>query len=148
MRIRPAEPSDAAAWLRLRKALWPGASPARHREEIGRFFAGQAREPLAVLLAEDDAGTVIGLAELSIRPYAEGCASDRVAFLEGWFVAPEARGRGVGRALIASVEEWGRAQGCRELASNAEADNEPSATAHRALGFSDVGLVRCFRKDL
>jgi aminoglycoside 6'-N-acetyltransferase I len=148
MRIRPAESSDAVAWLWLRHALWPGATPARHREEIDRFFAGQAREPLAVLLAEDDAGTVVGLAELSIRPHAEGCESDRVAFLEGWFVAPEARGGGVGRALVAAAEEWGRSQGCRELASDAEADNELSATAHRALGFSDGGLIRCFRKDL
>ena len=89
-----------------------------------------------------------GLAELSIRAYAEGCSSDRVAYVEGWFVVPQARGHGVGRALIAAAEEWGRSQGCRELASDAEPDNAVSAAAHRALGFSEVGLVRCFRKDL
>jgi hypothetical protein len=26
--------------------------------------------------------------------------------------------------------------------------NELSAAAHRALGFAEVGLIRCFRKDL
>jgi aminoglycoside 6'-N-acetyltransferase I len=71
-----------------------------------------------------------------------------VAYLEGWFVVPEARRRGVGRALIAAAEQWGRSEGCREFASDAEPDNEISAAAHSALGFSDVGLVRCFRKDL
>jgi hypothetical protein len=30
----------------------------------------------------------------------------------------------------------------------AQPDNEVSAAAHRALGFVEVGLVRCFRKDL
>ena len=146
--VRPAKQSDAAAWLQLRHALWPEGSEAEHREQIEQFFAGDAGEPLAVLLAEQGAGCAVGFAELSIRAYAEGCSSDRVAYLEGWFVAPTARGRGVGRALIAAAEEWGRSQGCREFASDAQPDNEVSAAAHRALGFIEVGLVRGFRKDL
>ena len=105
--VRPAKQSDAAAWLQLRHALWPEGSEAEHRERIEQFFAGDAGEPLAVLLAEQGAGCAVGFAELSIRAYAEGCSSDRVAYLEGWFVAPTARGRGVGRALIAAAEEWG-----------------------------------------
>src|SRR5919108_187941 len=140
--IRPASVRDSAAWLQLRQALWPEVSKAEHRQEIDRFFAGEAREPLAVLLAEDGAGCPIAFAELSIRAYAEGCRSDRVAYLEGWFVVPKARGQGVGRALIAAAEEWGRSQGCSEFASDAQPDNEVSAAAHRALGFVEVGLVR------
>lgn len=145
--IRAAKPSDAEAWLELRRDLWPD-SDAAHREEIDRFFAGSTREPLAVLIAENGRGDPIGFAELSIRAYAEGCETDRVAYLEGWFVVPAARGRGVGRALISAAEEWGRSQGCSELASDAQPENVVSAAAHRALGFEDVGLVRCFRKAL
>jgi len=146
--VRPATRSDAAAWLELRHALWPDGSKAEHRAAIDRFLAGEAQEPLAVLLAEDGAGRPVGLAELSIRPYAEGCQGDRVAYLEGWFVVPGARGCGVGRALIAAAEGWGRSQGCREFASDAEPDNDVSAAAHHAVGFVEVGLVRCFRKEL
>lgn len=146
--VRAVHPGDAAAWLELRRALWPEGSEAEHREDIARFFAGEAAEPLAVLLAEDGAVQPVGFAELSIRACAEGCDSDRVAYLEGWFVVPGARRRGVGRALIAAAERWGRGQGCREFASDAEADNEISVAAHGSLGFSEVGLVRCFRKDL
>jgi aminoglycoside 6'-N-acetyltransferase I len=147
-RVRLAAPGDAAAWLGLRQALWPEGTEAEHRREIERFFDGTAAEPLAVLLAEDGTGSPVGCAELSIRAHAEGCHSDRVAYLEGWFVVPRARGRGVGRALIAAAERWGRAQGCSELASDAQLDNAVSAAAHRALGFTEVGLLRCFRKDL
>jgi aminoglycoside 6'-N-acetyltransferase I len=140
--------ADAEAWLRMRVALWPEGSEVEHREEIARFLAGHAPEPLAVLVAEGGEGTLLGFAELSIRPYAEACHSTGVAYLEGWYVEPEIRRRGIGRALVTAAEAWGRTQGCTEFASDAEWDNAVSAAAHRAIGFTDVGLIRCFRKDL
>jgi len=146
--IRPVSRSDAAAWLRLRRGLWPDGSAAEHRVEIEAFFAGSAAEPLAVILAEDSLGHVIGLAELSTRPTAEGCRSRHVAYLEGLYVVPEARRRGAARALVAAAEKWARARGCSELASDAAMTNDASAAAHRSLGFDEVGLIRCFRKEL
>lgn len=148
MIVRPVTASDTTAWLRLRCALWPDGSESEHASEITEFLEGRAREPLAVLVAEDGADCLIGFAELSIRAYAEGCHSDRVAYLEGWYVVPDARGQGVGRALIAAAEHWGRSLGCTEFASDAELPNDTSAAAHLALGFTEVGQVRCFRKDL
>jgi aminoglycoside 6'-N-acetyltransferase I len=145
--VRGITPEDRETWLGFRRALWPDVTAEAHREDIERFLAGHSREPLAVLLAEQD-GNPAGFAELSIRAYAEGCKTDRVAFLEGWYVVPGARQRGVGAALVAAAEDWGRSQGCTEFASDAEADNEVSAAAHLALGFEEVGLIRCFRKAL
>ena len=143
------ESLDAATWLEMRMVLWPEDSDAEHREEIDQFFAGEfPRWPWSVLLAEDASGRALGFAEVSVRPYAEGCRSNRVAYLEGWFVLPEARNRGVGRALVDAAEEWGRSQGCPEFASDADPQNDVSRAAHGALGFVDVGLVHCFRKDL
>lgn len=146
--IRPAWRGDARLWCEMRQALWPEGSAEEHAGEIEDFFAGRSREPLAVLVAEGAAGQLLGFAELSIRSYTEGCTTDRVGYLEGWYVVPGARGQGVGRALVEAAEAWARAQGCTEFASDAEADNETSAAAHRALGFTEVVLIRCFRKDL
>ena len=101
-----------------------------------------------VLLAEEPDGRAVGFVELSIRTYAEGCETDRVAFLEGWYVVPDARRRGVGRVLIAEAERWARDQGCSEFASDALLDNEVSANAHTALGFQETAQLRCFRKSL
>jgi aminoglycoside 6'-N-acetyltransferase I len=146
--VRHLRPEDREHWLLLRAALWPDSSAAEHGREADRFLSGRSKEPLAVLVAEASGAGLVGFAELSIRAYAEGCETDRVGYLEGWFVVPEARRRGTGRALVRAAEDWARSQGCVEFASDAEADNEPSSRAHRALGFEDVGLVRCFRKDL
>jgi aminoglycoside 6'-N-acetyltransferase I len=155
--VRHGAPTDLRRLARLRHALWPEGSEAEHRRELERFFAGRPAAAgrqdegrsglLAVLVAEDRSG-LLGFAELSIRPYAEGCRTDRVGFLEGWFVVPGARKRGIGRRLMAAAEAWARSAGCVEFGSDAEADNRASAAAHRALGFEEVGLVRCFRKDL
>ena len=52
------------------------------------------------------------------------------------------------RVLLRAAEEWGRAQGCTEFASDADPENAISIDAHLALGFEDAGMVRCFRKSL
>jgi aminoglycoside 6'-N-acetyltransferase I len=145
--IRPVQETDRASWARMRDALWPSPASA-HADAIDRFLAGAAREPLCVLMAFDDQGDAIGVIELSIRAYAEGCATDRVAFVEGWYVEPGVRGTGVGAALIGAAETWARSRRCTELASDAEVDNLSSAAAHLAVGFVEAGVVRCFMKSL
>lgn len=145
--IRPVRPEDSAAWLRMRCALWPEGPEQEHAAEIAAFIAGTVHMPLAVLLAFDGAEAV-GFAELSIRSVAESCETDRVAYLEGWFVEPAARRRGVGRALVAAAEDWGRAQGCSEFGSDTQIWNQDSVAAHAALGFTEVEQLRCFKKLL
>jgi aminoglycoside 6'-N-acetyltransferase I len=147
IRVRHARPNDRAAWLEMRGALWPDGPPAEHASEIDAFFAGELRDPRAVLLAEAD-GRIAGFAELSVRQYAEDCDTDRVAYLEGWYVDPDARRQGVGRALVEAAEAWAEGLGCSEFASDALLENTASAAAHRALGFAETERIRCFRKEV
>lgn len=144
--IRPAVPEDAAGWLQLRCQLWPDSADS-HRQDIAAFFAGTAHEPTGVLVAEKH-GRLIGMAELSVRAYAVGCTTDQVAFLEGWFVAPAERRRGIGRALVLAAEDWGRKAGCREFASDTLPSAAGSIEAHLAAGFEEAGMLICFRKRI
>ena len=146
--VRPAAPRDTAALVRMRRALWPDGSAAEHRSELVRHFERRSRRPLGILIAEGRTGRPIGFAEVSIRPYAEDCRTERVGFLEGWWVAPAERRRGVGRLLVEAAERWARRRRCTEFASDARPGNKGSIAAHRALGFTDAGSVICFRKDL
>ena len=139
-------PSQALA--EFRSALWPEGSQTEHLRELGAYFTGTAAEPKEILVAEDSTGALLGFCELSIRPCAEGCTTQRVAYLEGWYVSPRSHRLGHGRALVEAAEAWARAKGCAEIASDTAAENLRSAKAHVAVGFTEVGLVRCFRKEL
>ena len=92
---------------------------------------------------------VTGFAEVSLRSdYVNGCETSPVAFLEGIYVRPEHRRRGIGRALVAAVEQWGRERGCSELGSDALLDNHMSHRFHGGAGFEETERVVYFRKPL
>ena len=148
MRIRPIEKRDRATWLRMRGVLWPVPDGSSHAEDIDAFFNGTSRDPAAVLVVEDESDQVLGFSELSLRSHAEGCSSYPVAYLEGWYVKPETRRRGAGRALVEGAQAWARAKGCIEFASDADLTNDPGIRAHLAVGFTRAGWIACFRKTL
>lgn len=144
--IRPVETRDASAWLRMRGELWPGSS---HEEEIRVHLGTGASDATAVLIAEIAGGEVCGFAEISIRrEYVEGAAGGPVGYLEGWFVDPAFRGRGIGRLLVRAGETWAREQGCGEMASDAECDNGDGIDAHLACGFRQVRTIVHFIRPL
>jgi aminoglycoside 6'-N-acetyltransferase I len=104
---------------------------------------------MAILVSEDENGALIGFLEVGLRSHADGCDPARpVGFVEGWFVQEQFRNRGIGGGLMRSAEDWARAQGCREMASDALIDNDGSQRAHKALGFDVVDRCVHFRKVL
>lgn len=145
--VCPVSREHFEAWFRMRCALWPDEPAEALRAEAAQFLAGSVPHPLAVLIAIRDAAPV-GFAELNIRPYAEGCHSGRVAYLEAWYVEPTARRTAVGRALIEAAEAWAGARSCPELASDTFVENGLGTAAHLALGFEEVEIIRCFRKTV
>jgi aminoglycoside 6'-N-acetyltransferase I len=147
IRIRTVQEPDAMDWERMRVALW-SADPGEHAADIAAFFTGNRVNPAEVFVALDTDGHPIGFAEMSIRHYANGCRTGRVAFLEGLFVDEPHRRNGVAVALINAVEQWGREQGCSELASDCELDNAVSIAVHLAASFTEVARTVCFKKLL
>lgn len=104
-------------------------------------FARRLEEHQAAFpwLVCEENGRVMGYA------YA-GRAFERAAY--GWnaeiscYLAPELRGRGVGRRLYACIEEILTRLGYYKLFAVVTSANAPSVAFHRALGFRDAA---CFR---
>lgn len=145
IRIRRTEDIRDPDWLPLRCAFWDGESEEEHFASLKKFTARYS--PYFALIANKDDGEAVGFAEISLRrDYVNGCETNPVMFLEGIFVLPEYRGKGISAALCRAAEEWGAAQGIREFASDSDIDNDISIKAHRGLGFEEVERVVCFRK--
>ena len=141
MNVRQYTPADRRAYQALREKLWPDSSDA----DNDSWFA---RADATTFLAFRDDGAMCGFVEVGARPYAEGCDTSPVGYIEGWWVDEDMRRKGVGRALLDAAEQWARARGYGEIASDALIDNLNSHAAHRACGYREVERIVCFRKTL
>jgi aminoglycoside 6'-N-acetyltransferase I len=146
MTVEAVRRSQLDDWKRMRAALWPDCPEQDHARDMADILGDP--EFNAAFLAHAPDGLPVGFLEVSIRLTAEGCRPGRIGYLEGWYVEPAWRGKGMGAALIAEAESWAHARGCREMASDAYAENQDSRAAHQRLGYQEVALLAHFRKEL
>ena len=144
--VRPLRETDLNEWLRLRRLLWDENEHEDHRSEMLDIIAHP--ESQFVVVADDGTGKLIGFVEASIRPFVEDCETDHVGYLEGWFVEAEHRRKGVGGELVVAAERWARQNGCTEMASDAEINNERGIMAHASLGYEETSRLVHLRKEL
>jgi phosphinothricin acetyltransferase len=92
---------------------------------------------LPYLVAEED-GEVLGFAYAApFRPR----AAYRYTLEDSVYIAPDAKGRGVGRAVLSAVIAACEKLGVRQLvAVIGDSQNAASLGLHRALGFEQAGI--------
>lgn len=146
MRVREFQNSDWGEWRRMDQALFPDNEFEADLEAEMRAFL--ARSDAAVFVAERSDGSVCGYVEVGSRAYADGCRSAPVGYIEAWYVDPDVRRSGFGRALLAAAESWARGHGYTEIASDARLDNGISINAHENSGYEEVDRIVQFRKAL
>lgn len=142
--IRRATLEDKAAWFKMRKGIWPEAPDEYLDFDMDDILASDED---AVFFALAD-GKPTGMIEARLRDYGEGCETSPVGYLEGWFVYPEMRGKGVAGALTQAAEDWAREKGCTEMASDTWLDNEPGIRTHLKLGYFEAERLVHFVKQL
>jgi len=107
--------------------------------EMASRLAGVRTLDLPWLTAELD-GAVVGYAYLSpfrLRPAYRYCVELSV------YLAPEARGRGIGRALMQALIDRARVMGLRHLVGAiGDSANTASIALHKAAGFREAGVWR------
>jgi len=147
--IRPVTPADFDQWLPLwggYNAFYGRSGPTKLDPAItdvtwARFFA--IGEPVHAFVAEAD-GQLLGLAHYLF--HRSTTMINNTCYLQDLFTLPEARGRGVGRALIAAVADAARTVGSSRLYW---LTHETNATARRLYDAvaKDSGFI-VYRMDL
>ncbi|MGE0082304.1 MAG: N-acetyltransferase family protein [Thiohalomonadaceae bacterium] len=137
--IRAATPADIPALTALLAALFALESDfapdgARQRAGLAALLASpQAR----VFVAEAGQG-VIGMC--TVQVLISTAQGGRVGLVEDVIVRNGWRGRGVGRALLAALEDWARGDGLSRLQLLANVDNRPAHDFYRKSGWSETRL--------
>jgi aminoglycoside 6'-N-acetyltransferase I len=142
VKIRKAEEADLEGWAALRRALWPGYAEDALLDEERAMLASP--DEVCFLLVDPE-GRAVGFAEAAIHPGPNG----PYAHVEGWYVAPEFRGQGYGRALIQQVGSWCLHRAICLLTSDTDAASYPlSPDAHARAGFRKLHDLTIFIKEL
>jgi len=140
--IRTARAADAAAIAHfwnpmIRDSVVTFNSAEKSPEEIAASIAATAARGHGFLVAEE-AGAVLGFASYG---QFRGSVGYRHSFEHTVILAPEARGRGVGRALMAALAEHARAARGHSLIAGVSGENAPGIAFHRAIGFTEVARI-------
>ncbi|MDP9178710.1 MAG: GNAT family N-acetyltransferase [Gemmatimonadota bacterium] len=130
----------------MSKALFPVEWT---EDDVAEMHATLARSDAAVFVLErPDGNSLAGYVQAGARSVVDGCSTSPVGYIEAWYVDPDVRLGGHGRALLEAAEAWARDQGYQEMGSDALIDNHVSHMAHERSGYIEVDRVVTYRKDL
>lgn len=90
---------------------------------------------LGACIVNGEQGADYGVVDWDVR-----CGDDEVAVVHLLGVSPEARGRGVGRALVEASAELAIRRGARTLRLDTFDNNTPAIRLYHACGFKDYGV--------
>jgi GNAT superfamily N-acetyltransferase len=109
MKVRRATPSDAPTMASLLAQLgYPSSA-----DELPARLEAIEREGGVVFVASGADDRIVGLS--SAARHATLHAGAQVAYITALVTSDDARGQGVGRAMVSAIEEWARQCGCTRL---------------------------------
>jgi aminoglycoside 6'-N-acetyltransferase I len=146
MHVRRVGSEDAAEWLRMRDALWPGLAAQTHETEMADYRSDQTTQ--AVFVVDRGNSLLGGFLETGTRHHADGCDTSPVGYIESWYVDFDLRRAGWGGRLVEAAEAWARSRGYAEMASDCLLENDVSLNAHSALGYVETERLIHFRKSI
>ena len=111
----------------------------RTLEHRTAWFEERQQDNYPIFVATNHAGRVVGWSALN--PY-HARMGYRFTTENSVYVAADARGKGIGKLLLAPLIEGARARGLHAIIAAIDADNEPSIRLHASFGFEKVGHFR------
>jgi L-amino acid N-acyltransferase YncA len=142
------EPMIAADWTEVRRIYSEGIATGDatlEREAPGWAHFDHSHPLECRLVARDAAGGAV-LGWTAIGGYSSRKVYSGVAW-ESVYVGAEARGRGVGRALLTALIPASEAAGYWTLLAGVLAENAPSLALHESVGFRRIGVQHRLGQD-
>lgn len=142
MNLRAATPADIPALLDIwnpviRDTAVTFNSVEKTADDLARMIAEKAAAGYGFLVAEQD-GAIKGFA--SYGPFRAGIGYAHT--MEHTIVlGPDARGRGLGRALMTAIEDHARARGAHSIFAGVSAENPEGRQFHLAMGYTEVATL-------
>jgi L-amino acid N-acyltransferase YncA len=136
MQIDPLGPGD---WPAVRAIYEAGIATgdATFETTVPDWPAWDAAHLAGHRLVARDGGRVVGW--VALAPVSDRCAYAGVAE-DSIYIAPDAQGRGVGRALLAAVVASAERGGIWTIQTGIFPENQASVRLHEACGFRVVGV--------
>jgi GNAT superfamily N-acetyltransferase len=131
--IRPLTVRDAPAAADLLTQL---GYPTSAESLSARITRMQSRSPSEAYVVCDDGG-VVALASLHVLPLLT--SDEPMAYLTSMVVAEKARGRGIGRRLVACVADAAVAHGCSRLTLSTHLRRSDAHAFYERVGFEHTG---------
>ncbi|SHL19099.1 phosphinothricin acetyltransferase [Roseovarius marisflavi] len=136
MIIRPAGPGDSAAILAIWNPLIRDTSVTfTTLEKTPQALADDIAARGAAFLVAQEGHAILGFATYGAFRSGPGYARTAEHTV---ILAPEAQGRGVGRALMKELEAVARAQGLHALVAGVSGENAGAIAFHTAISFRQV----------
>ena len=146
--IRAVEPDDHDAVRRLAPRLLNGVDRSRPRDQVWKAVEGWLSDSLAGTGADDRASwvAVVGDSVVGFVSVAEDdhWCGQTDAWVGELVVDERYEGRGIARALVATVEVWARERGLTHVRLSTGAANRGARAFYERIGYalSDVTLTR------
>ncbi len=138
MIVRKAEPRDAAGIAAVLNPIIRETTISFKPKELSLKDVGDLIAASPGVFVAEDAGTVIGYA--SYGQFRNGLGYART-MEHSINLEPIARGKGVGRALMAAVENHARSGGVGSLWAGISGENPGGVAFHARLGFETVTVL-------
>lgn len=143
--IRLAQPEEAHLLVPLIQALAleEGSASIPSSEKLVPLIQKIITEGIGVFFVAKREGQALGCLQLNYR--FSTWATTRYGYLEDVYVAPQARGSGIGTAMIRAACAHAEQQGCGYVDLDARLDNADAARLYQRLGFQQSSSVlwRC-----